>query len=124
LPSKGWVSDLVIDPDEWKKCWVAYKSIDPEKKVFRYTGDKWIDIGKKLGYARVESMVLDKNSQERLYIGSNYGVFTRSKVEKEWTCLNGMPGLWMKSMAINYQASTLLIGTHGRGIWQCDLMEE
>lgn len=124
LPAKGWISDLVIDPDEWKKCWVSYKETNPENKVFRYTGEKWIDIGKKLGYAKVESMVLDKNSDERLYLGSNYGVFTRSKLEKEWTCLTGMPGTWMKSMAINYKASKLVIGTHGRGVWQCDLLAE
>ncbi|MCB0761146.1 MAG: hypothetical protein KDC12_06440 [Flavobacteriales bacterium] len=123
LPSDGWISGIAIDPDDWEKCWVAYQRHEPEGKVFRYTGEKWIDIGKDLGYAVVECIALDKNSEERIYLGSNYGVFTRDRYGKEWTNLTGMPGVWMKSMAINYVTNQLIIGTHGRGVWACDLLE-
>ena len=117
VPVSGWLGGLAIDPDDPEKFWMAYLSHKPENKVFRYTGSKWIDIGKDLGYAVIEDMIVEKDSDERLYIGTNYGVFTRNKLENEWTLLTGLPGAYVKSLGINYVTNTLFAGTYGRGVW-------
>jgi hypothetical protein len=120
-PEEGWISGLAIDPDDPDKIWMSYKNYSDEGKMFRYTGTRWIDIGKKLGYAVVESLVVDPNSEERLYAGSNYGVFTRNKLEDNWILLTGLPGTYIKSLDINQVTRKLIVGTYGRGIWQTDL---
>jgi hypothetical protein len=67
-------------------------------------------------------MVLQKGPDKRLYIGTNQGVFTRKQSESQWTLLAGLPGTYIKSLDINYAASKLVVGTHGRGIWWGDLI--
>jgi hypothetical protein len=67
-------------------------------------------------------MVLQKGPEKRIYIGSNYGVFTKRESETQWTLLSGLPGTQIKTMAINYVARKLVVGTYGRGIWWGDLL--
>jgi hypothetical protein len=35
----------------------------------------------------------------------------------------GIPGTFVKSLAINYANRKLIAGTFGRGIWQVDLID-
>jgi hypothetical protein len=120
-PDAGWISGLAIDPDDPDKIWMSYKNYKDIGKVYRYTGTRWIDIGKKLGYSVVEGMIVDSNSEERLYLGSNYGVFTRDKNDESWVLLTGLPGTYIKTLDINKATGKLIVGTYGRGIWQTDL---
>ena len=121
LPAEGWLGGLAIDPDDPEKFWLAYKGYKDEGKVYRWTSSKWLDIGKGLGYAVVESMIIQSDSDERLYLGTNYGIFTRNKFEDEWKLLTGLPGTYIKSLDINYVTRQLVVGTNGRGIWLGDL---
>jgi hypothetical protein len=124
VPREGWISSIVVDANEPEKFWLSFLGYGADKKVLRYNGETWIDIGKELDYAIVECMILDKTSEERIYVGTNHGVYTRNNEEENWTLLTGMPGVWMKSMDINYVKKKLVIGTHGRGVWACDLLPE
>ncbi|MEZ4799378.1 MAG: hypothetical protein R2809_06310 [Flavobacteriales bacterium] len=67
-------------------------------------------------------MILQRGAEGRLYIGSNYGVFTKRKNESKWTLMTGLPGCQIKSLAINYRIGKLVVGTYGRGVWQGDLV--
>jgi hypothetical protein len=66
--------------------------------------------------------VLQRGPEKRLYLGSNYGIFTRRFGESQWTLMKGLPGVQIKSMAINNTANKLVIGTFGRGVWWGDLI--
>ncbi|NNE55280.1 MAG: hypothetical protein HKN32_04625, partial [Flavobacteriales bacterium] len=120
VPRRGWLASIAIDPDQPEKFWMSYISYKNEGKVYRYTGTKWVDIGEKLGYAVIEDMIVDQQSEERLYVGTNYGVFTRNKHEDEWSLLTGLPGAYVKSLVMNYATGKLVAGTYGRGVWQTD----
>lgn len=121
VPVAGWLAGLAIDPDDPEKFWMAYISYRTENKVWRYTGDRWIDIGKELGFAVAEDLIVDPEGGERLYLGTNYGVFTRSKIENEWKLLTGLPGCYVKSLVINRENDMIYAGTYGRGIWKAPL---
>jgi NADPH-dependent 7-cyano-7-deazaguanine reductase QueF-like protein len=58
-----------------------------------------------------------------LYIGSDRGVFTAEAVDLQWQRMSGLPGVAVKSMAINYATKKLIAGTFGRGLWQVDLIK-
>ncbi|MDG2244821.1 MAG: hypothetical protein P8L71_00515 [Flavobacteriales bacterium] len=123
LPKTGWIMGVAVDADNADQFWVTYKSIEPEGKVYRFNGQRYIDVTANLGWCIVESIVLDKNSEERIYIASNHGVFTRDKREESWTRLTGLPGTYIRSLAINYKTNTLFAGTFGRGVWYAPLLD-
>jgi hypothetical protein len=68
-------------------------------------------------------MVLQHGEYPRLYIGSDRGVFTTETADVQWRRMSGLPGVAVKSMAINYAAKKLIAGTFGRGLWQVDLVK-
>jgi hypothetical protein len=124
IPKAGWINSMIIDADNARQFWMAYKQADPEGKVYRFNGERYIDVSANLGWSVVGSMVMDRDSQERLYIGTNHGVFTRNKQEREWTLLEGLPGTWVRSLAINYANGRIYAGTFGRGVWHAPLLGE
>jgi len=124
VPVEGWLTNIVADPADPSKFWVLYNKTEKTEKLWYFNGSEYIDQTLNLGSAKCESMVLQRGNDKRLYIGSNYGVFTKSANESQWTLLRGLPGTFIKSLDINYKANKLVVGTFGRGIWWGDLMRK
>ncbi|MEY3397835.1 MAG: hypothetical protein RL220_429, partial [Bacteroidota bacterium] len=121
LPSLGWVSGMVADPNDPKKFYTLFSNRDAKNKLWYWNGSDYVDETRNLGHCLAESMILQRGTSQRMYIGTDYGVFTRSRGETEWTLLTGLPGVDVRSLAINYDARKLIAGTYGRGIWMADL---
>ncbi len=117
IPKSGWLTGIVVDADNPKQFWVAYKSESAAGKVYRYTDDRYIDVTGNLGKAIVNAILIDPKSDERLYLGTHHGVFTRNRREREWTRMTGLPGTYIRSLAINEVTGRLYVGTYGRGVW-------
>ncbi|MFM1930954.1 MAG: hypothetical protein RL226_257, partial [Bacteroidota bacterium] len=111
IPKSGWLSDLIIDPDNPTHFWLAYKDAEPDGKLWRFNGDRYIDISRNLGWAVITSMAIDDGDEERLYIGTNHGVFTRNRLEYDYTLLSGLPGTWIRSLSINRVTKEMFVGT-------------
>lgn len=124
VPVDGWIMNICMDPSDPRKFWVLYGKVEREGKVWWFNGEDYEDYTANLGWSRCESMVLQKGIEKRLYIGSNYGVFTRHAGESQWTLLTGLPGTYIKALDINYKAGKLVVGTFGRGIWWGDLIRK
>ncbi len=117
IPKPGWLTGIVVDPKNAKSFWVAYKTESAAGKIYRFNGERYIDVTANLGSAIINAIVLDKNSAGRIYVGTNHGVFTRNRTERNWTRLSGLPGTYIRSLDINYAADRLYVGTYGRGVW-------
>jgi len=124
VPVEGWITSIVADPADPSKFWVLYNKTEKTEKLWYFNGTEYVDQSLNLGSAKCESMVLQRGSDKRLYIGSNYGVFTKSINESQWTLLRGLPGTFIKSLDINYKANKLVVGTFGRGVWWGDLIRK
>ncbi len=124
LPKPGWLTAIVVDADNAKQFWVSYKSEERSGKIYRFNGERYIDVTGNLGTAVINAMVMDKNSEERIYLGTNHGVFTRNRRERSWTRLSGLPGTYIRSLDINYVTGKLYVGTYGRGVWYGELFGE
>jgi hypothetical protein len=119
LPRDGWVNGLTIDPDDSNQFFLVFGGFEHEGKCWRYKGDTYSDISANLGMCQANSIILDhRDPNERIYLGTNYGVLTRNKKEKDWTLLSGLPGTYIMSLAINTVTNKLIVGTYGRGVWQ------
>lgn len=121
-PKAGWISDLVVDADRPDQFWFSFKSAEPEEKLFRFNGERYIDVTANLGWCVAEALQIDPHAGERLYLGTNHGVYTRNKTEAQWTLIQGLPGTYIKSMDINHVQNQLYIGTFGRGVWTMPLI--
>jgi hypothetical protein len=124
VPSEGWIMSIAVDPADPLRFWVLYNRAEPDGKLWYFNGKTYEDQSSNLGHSRCESMILQRGPEKRLYVGSNYGVFTRKWSESQWTLLTGLPGTYIKSLDINYTADKLVVGTFGRGVWWGDLMRK
>ncbi len=122
IPVQGWIMSIQVDPSDPNKFYLLYNSGAEKGKFWYFDGTQYVDQTANLNNFICESMVLQKGPEKRLYIGSNAGVFTRRENESQWTLLKGLPGTQIKSLAINYAAQKLVVGTYGRGVWWGDLV--
>lgn len=123
VPVEGWIMNICIDPADSTKFWLLYNRFETDKKLWYFDGENYNDLSSGMGNAKCESMVFDQLAN-RLYVGSNYGVFTRKINDTEWTLLKGLPGTYIKSLDINYANEKLVVGTFGRGVWQGNLIRD
>jgi hypothetical protein len=69
------------------------------------------------------SMAVDwRVSPERLYLGTDTGVYTSLDGGSHWIKSgNGMPNVAIYDLAVDTTNSKLVAATHGRGMWRADL---
>ncbi|MBL7941330.1 MAG: hypothetical protein JNM00_01100 [Flavobacteriales bacterium] len=123
VPTMGWISALLPDPQDPHRFWLSFTRREFEGKVWYFNGTAYVDETRNLGSAFVESGIMTKGSSRRIYLGTNQGVFTRGWSDTSWTLLDGLPGTGIKSMDINYATRQLYVGTFGRGVWRGPLAE-
>ena len=123
IPITGWLSTLEVDDTDADKFWLLYNRPEADGKMWYFDGKRFNDHSFNLSGAKCETMIKQNGTSQRLYIGGNYGVFTKTRDETEWTLLKGLPGTYIKSLDINYVTKKLIVGTFGRGIWQSDLVQ-
>ena len=121
-PREGWIMDLVVDESNSDNFYVVYNDTSPSMKVLYFNGASYEDHNGNLSYLAAESLVCDE-VHDRLYLGTNHGVYTKLKDELNWTLLLGLPGTYIKTMAINKVTNVLYVGTYGRGVWKTDLLK-
>lgn len=98
----------------------VYKSINK--------GSTWTNITSNLPSITMRSIVLDKNSNEGLYVGTNAGVYYKDATSTNWSLFNtGLPlNSSIRDLEIVYDtvcssSSKLFAATYGRGLWVGDL---
>ena len=71
----------------------------------------------------VNTIVLDENSNQTLYIGTDLGVFTKDSTTSDWSGFNNnsLPNVIVSELEIQYQSNKLIAATYGRGLWSIDL---
>lgn len=122
LPVEGWIMSISPDDENPSACFILLNRSEPDGKFFRFDGERYEDETANLGFSKCEAMVMQRGSEPRFYVGSNYGIFTKRKSESQWTLMLGLPGTQIKALDINYVARKLVVGTYGRGVWWGDLL--
>lgn len=101
-------------------------------KVYKSTntGNSWTDISTGLPLnIKMFTVVLDKYSDDRLYVGTQAGVYVKDNGATTWNLFNtGLPtnseirelNIWYDTACSNN--SKITAATYGRGAWQSDLL--
>lgn len=127
LPVTGTgINQIAISNTNPDVVWVCLGGYSSGNKVFASTdgGATWANISGTLPNLPVNSVVYENNSPDRLYVGTDVGVYYRDNNTTDWVFYNsGLPNVMVHELEINYTSLKLVAGTYGRGIWQSDLAD-
>ena len=117
--TQDYVTSILVHPSSPSKFWVTLSGYSASDKVLFYNGAKWDNLSTGLPNVPVNCIEYQKNSQDRLYIGTDVGVFTRDNSSVKWDSYNqGLPNVIVNDLKIINSTSKMLAATYGRGIWE------
>ncbi len=124
LPSNYPFADLAVDPFDANRVWVAMSNYVAGAKLYRSDngGSNWTNISGNLPNLPINTIAVQPNSNNILYVGMDVGIYSKDATQTDWTdCTGNLPNVVVNDIEINTGLNKLQIGTFGRGAWQADL---
>jgi len=126
LPDR-WITRVACDPFDMNTIYVTVSGFrwdEPLPHVFKSTdlGQNWIDISSNLPELPMNCIVLDPEVQDRIFVGSDAGIFYTENGGNEWLSLsNGLANVPVIGIKLHNPTRTLVIGTYGLSSYRMDL---
>ncbi|HEX7829216.1 MAG TPA: hypothetical protein VF787_06145 [Thermoanaerobaculia bacterium] len=125
-PRAGFVSWIAFDPIDANTAYATYAGFGGEH-VWRSTdaGVTWSPIGSNLPDIPVHSIAVDPTRRERLYLGTDLGVFVSLDSGATWAIENtGFANVVTETVIIGqgHYGPAVYAFTHGRGAWRAELV--
>jgi len=123
LPDR-WITRVTIDPYDASIVYVCisgYRWGEPMSHVFRSIdyGQNWADISSNLPDAPVNDLIVDPHIDNRLYVGTDVGVYQTDNLGGSWTYISmGAPIAVVSDLAFHASDRVLVAGTHGRSMFK------
>lgn len=109
------------DPDQ---AWVTFSGYQVQDKVY-YTDDggiTWENRSQGLPNVPANCVVHEPNSPNRVYVGTDLGVYYRENGMNEFKPFHdGLPNVIVNELAVHRGADRLRAATYGRGLWESEL---
>jgi photosystem II stability/assembly factor-like uncharacterized protein len=120
--SGGPISCIAVDPQNPNRVWITKSNYTSGSKVYEYDGTTWKNISGNLPNVPVNCIVYQNGSPDRLYVGTDIGVFYSDYGSAYWEPYgSGMPNVIVYDLAIQYSTHKLRAATFGRGLWETDI---
>lgn len=127
LPMMKSIAVHNTNPDQ---VWVAFSGYDPNIKVLKWTYDPnaksgtWTnaDPYNTLNNLPVNFIIHQKGTDNRLYIGTDAGVWVKEENADVWERYGDFPNVRVTFMKANYCNNSLIVGTWGRSAWAGDML--
>jgi photosystem II stability/assembly factor-like uncharacterized protein len=123
-PSNKIITSITINPNNTNEVWLTFGEYSANGKVYYSNngGLTWSNWSTGLPNVAINCSVYENGSDDRIYIGTDAGVYTRDSLTATWTLVGtGMPNTAVTDLEIMYSAGKLRAGTYGRGIWETDI---
>jgi photosystem II stability/assembly factor-like uncharacterized protein len=120
------VTSLAVSSRDPKRCWVTLSGYETGHKVYQTNdaGLTWINFSGTLPNIPADAITYEIGSPDRLYLGTDFGVYTRDSSQSDWQYFNtGLPNVIVDDLEINYQSGKMRAATYGRGLWETVLPE-
>jgi PKD repeat protein len=118
------ITYIAVSPTNPQHVYCTIGGYTSGQKVYKSTdaGTTWTNFSGTLPNLPVNCIVYETGSSDRLYIGTDVGVFYREASMNDWLAYNtGLPNVVVTDLEISYQDNKLWAGTFGRGLWSTDL---
>lgn len=123
----GALTYLAVHPENPGSIWVTSSGYSAGNKIFRSDdgGGTWTNISGSLPNVPANCVVYQRNSPERVYVGTDIGVYYRDLTTGDWQDFNtGLANVIVNELEIQDAARKLRAATYGRGIWESDLVPD
>lgn len=122
-----WITRVAVDPNDALTAYVTlsgYRYDEYLPHVFRTTnaGVSWLDISSNLPDAPVNDIIVDPDSTQSLYVGTDVGVFISENSGSIWNYLGeNFPNAPVTDLVLHNPTRTLIAATYGRSMYSIDL---
>lgn len=120
------ITSVIFHPENHLKAWVTFTGYEPTAKVWATNdgGNTWFnaDPNGTLNNLPVNDIVFQKGTNDRIYIGTDAGVYYRDNSSNTWTKFCDFPNVMVTELKINYCMGKLRAATFGRGVWEGNLL--
>lgn len=123
-----YITDIAVDPNDESRIWISLSGYDPADRVYHSEngGASWAntDSDTTLPAFPVNTIVYQNGTDDRLYIGTDIGVFYKDNTTNCWVYYgDDQVGTIVNELDINYCTQTLYAATWGRGLWKAPLLK-
>jgi photosystem II stability/assembly factor-like uncharacterized protein len=125
-PAAGYISDLLVDPNNGNRIFVTYKGSRTSSHVFRSdsAGASWSDISSGLPNIAINAIEIDTRNSSTLFVAADVGVYRTDDAGDSWMLFNpGLPNVLVKDLAFHSPSRLLRAGTQARGVWEIPVDE-
>ena len=119
------INYIAVSNTDPNKVWVALSTYSAGNKVYKSTngGSTWTNVSGNLPNLPVNTIVYQNGSNDRVYAGTDIGVYYIDNTLTNWKFYSsGLPNVMVHELEINYTSNKLVAATYGRGLWQVDLV--
>lgn len=124
-PAPSSVASIAISHTNPEKIWVACNNAILKVFVSTDGGSTFTNISGALPNISPRTIVVDKSTDEGLYVGMNTGVYYYDNISNAWSpFLTGLPLVSINELEIQHAAKKIRAATYGRGIWETALVDQ
>ncbi|MCD4818268.1 MAG: hypothetical protein K8S23_06220 [Candidatus Cloacimonetes bacterium] len=126
LPNR-WITRVATDPFDVNCIYATVSGFRwdesyPHVLKSNDWGENWFDISSNLPEIPINCIVLDPNIYNRIFVGSDSGIFMTENGGESWESVSaGIPNVPITSMKIHNPTRTLVIGTYGCSAYKINL---
>lgn len=125
-PADGYVSWVASDPSNPNVVYATYSNFDAAVHLWRsidggHTWQPWDGVGSRLPNVPANTVAVDPGNGQRLYVGTDLGVFVSLDGGLNWNVENtGFANVATNALVFSTAGGRrqLQAWTHGRGAWQ------
>jgi photosystem II stability/assembly factor-like uncharacterized protein len=122
----GSITDLVIHALDPNHIWVTSSGFVAGQKVYESfdAGATWTNVSTTLPNVPVNCITFQENSPDRVYAGTDIGVWYRDLTSPDWVEFNeGLANVVITELEMQYSTNKIRACTYGRGVWESDAVE-
>lgn len=121
------ITSVAISPNDPNLIWYTLSGYNSTSKVIMYDGTTSTNLSGNLPNVPVNAIVYQNDSPDRVYVGTDIGMFYSDNRSNIWDNINAnLPNVIVNDLEIYYGYGTstpkLRAATYGRGVWQSDVI--
>ncbi len=124
--AENFITSIALSHNDINKVCVSYSGFSETRVIYSNdSGNSWFDISNGLPDIPVNVIVFQKDNNERLYAGTDIGVYYCNNIDDEtgvWKSFsNGLPNVIVNDIDFQYlneNTTYLYAATYGRGVWK------